>query len=69
MTVGTFDYIIVISSLLLILLIWMTLVLTRDRQDPLMKEMKRKAVKDGSISRKLLADLVYDAIITGEWSP
>jgi hypothetical protein len=69
MAIGTFDYIIVVCSLLLILLIWITLVLTRDRQDPAMKEMKRKSVKDGTISRRLLGEFVYDAIIQGEWSP
>lgn len=66
---GLLDYSIVICVLLLILLVWITIVLTRDRQDPQLKLMKKMSIRDGLISREILADLVRDSILKGRWSP
>lgn len=69
LSITSFDVCIVSVILLLILLFWITLVLTRDRQDPVLKDMKKKAVVNGLISRKILGELVKEAIEKGIWNP
>ena len=69
LSVTTFDCAAVAIMLMVILLIWITIVLTRDRQDPLMKYMKEQSIVDGLVSRKLLAEIISEAIRNGTWSP
>ena len=64
-----YDYLIIAAVMFLVLLVWITIVLTRDREDPIIKYMKESSVRDGVISREVLADLISNAIKSGTWSP